>query len=115
MNRTFIEKLIELMQKNPSLQVMCKVDSDVVADDGYAWWLGKINVMCAPEIDEYSTVIENRVIFKSEDDYSDWFEKLFDVDDFKDIPDSEWEEFAKKKVDEIAKWEEAIFISVTTE
>ena len=115
MNRECLEKLVQLMQENPSLSVMCKVDSDIVADDGHAWWLGRINEKVAPEIDEYSTTIGERVIFKSDEDYNDWFESIFDVDDFKDISDDEWDEFAKKKVDEVAKWERAIFIYITTE
>lgn len=115
MNRLFVEKLIQLMQENPSLKVMCKVDSDIVADDGNAWWLGKINDKYAPEIDEYSVVIGEKVIFKSDDDYQGWFEDIYDVDDYKDIPDDEWDDFIRKKVDENAKWEKAIFISITTE
>lgn len=115
MNRIFVEELLHLMQENPSLPVMCKVDSDIVADDSYAWWLGRFNEMFKPEIDEYSAIIEDGVIFKSDNDYTDWFEKLFDVDDFQDVPDCEWEDFTKKKVDEVAKWEKAIFISVTME
>ena len=38
----------------------------------------------------------------------------FDVDDYANIPDEEWDEFAKKKVDEVAGWKKAIFISITT-
>ena len=43
MNRPYIEKLLQLMQDNPTLKVLCKADSDIVAEDGYAWWLGELN------------------------------------------------------------------------
>lgn len=115
MNRKWVEKLIKLMLENPDLPVMCKVDSDIIADDGYAWWLGAFNEKIAPEIDEYNTNHDSVLIFKSDEDYESWFEDFFDVDDYKDIPDDEWDEFVKKKVDDVAGWEKAIFISITTE
>lgn len=31
MNRPYIEKLLQLMQDNPTLKVLCKVDSGIVA------------------------------------------------------------------------------------
>lgn len=115
MNKMFVEDLIQLIRENPDMEVMCKVDSDIVADDGYAWWLGKINTRFKPEIEEFSTAFEERVIFKKDDDYTDWIEEFFDTTDFADVPDDEWDEFAKKKVDKVANWQKAIFISITVE
>ena len=115
MNREWVEKVIKLMQENPDLPVMCKVDSEIVADDGYAWWLGRLDTKHEPMIDEYSTESDEKLFLKSDEDYTEWFEHFFDYKDFEDIPDNEWDEFAKKKVDEVAGWKRAIFISVTTE
>lgn len=115
MNREWVEKLIKLMSENPGLPVMCKVDSEIVADDGYAWWLGTFSEKNDPQIDEYNTNSDNVLILKSDEDYESWFEDFFDVDDYKDVPDDEWDEFAKKKVDEVAGWKKAIFVSITTE
>ena len=70
MNKEYIEKLVQLMKENPSLDVMCMVDSDIVADDGYAWWLGRIDKKIEPKIDEYSTALDEKVIFKSDKDYT---------------------------------------------
>lgn len=114
MNKQFVEDLIQLIQENPDMEIMCKVDGDIVADDGYAWWMGKLNTNIKPEIDEYSLVIDERIIFKSDNDYTDWFEDIFDIDDYADVPDEEWDDFAKKKVDEVANWKKVIFISITT-
>ena len=113
MNREYIESLIKIMQENPTLDVLCKVDSDIVAEDGYAWWLGRINDRYKVEIDEYAQ-IEEQIIFKSDEEYTEWCEDIFDVDDFVDIPDEEWDEFCEKKVNETVNWEKAIFISITT-
>ena len=114
MNKKYVENLIKLMQENPDLEVLCKVDSDIFGEDGYyMWWLGQINDRCKIEIDEYA-IIQERVVFKSEEEWTDWFEDLFDIDDFANIPDEEWDEFCEKKINETVTWTRAIFISVTT-
>lgn len=41
-NREFTKALLQIMSDNPNLEVLCKVDSDIVAEDGYAWWLGAL-------------------------------------------------------------------------
>lgn len=119
MNREWVEKLIRLMQENPDLPIKCKVDSEIVAEDGYAWWLGQFDTKHDPEIDEYSTNTDDKLFLKSDEDYTEWFEHFFDYEDYDYgdlyyISDDEWDEFAKKKVDEVAGWKKAIFISVTT-
>lgn len=101
------------MKENPDLSVMCKVDSDIVVEDGYAWWLGELNEKSEPYIDEYSTDIGENVKFKSDEEYTEWMEDAFDIDDFADITDDEWKDFCEKKVNEIANWKKAIFISIT--
>ena len=113
MNRPYIEKLLQLMQDNPTLKVLCKVDSDIVAEDGYAWWLGELNERIEPYIDEWA-IINDIIVFKSDEEYTEWFEDLFDIDDFTDVPDSEWDEFCEHKVNEVVDWKKAIFISITT-
>lgn len=61
MNKGFICELLSLVEENPDLNIMCMVDSDIVADDGYAWWLGTINMNDSPEIKEYTTEINDKV------------------------------------------------------
>ena len=112
MNKSYMEDLIRLIQENPDMEVLCMVDSDIVADDGYSWWLGMMDEKKPPEIKEYSTNINEELTFRDDEDYEYWFECKFDVDDFPDISDSEWEDFMRNKVDEVAKWKKAIFIKV---
>lgn len=108
-NQEYIYELLTIWKTNPNLDVMCKVDSDIVAEDGYAWWLGKINTRFKVEIDEYTTNIGDNVKFKSDADYEDWYEQLgYDYDDI----DNDDEIIAI--VDKDAKWKKAIFISITT-
>lgn len=113
-NSKYLKSLIKLMDENPELPVMCKVDSDIVAEDGYAWWLGELDERHEPQIQEYSTEIEECVQFKDDEDYETWFDEIFDTDEFIDVPDDGWGDFMKKKVDEAANWEKAIFIRITT-
>ena len=113
MNRKYVEDLIKLMQKNPELEVLCKVDSDIVAEDGYLWWLGQINDRWGIDIDEYTQIGET-IVFRSEEEWTEWFEDMFDIDDYMDIPDDEWDEFCEKKINEAVTWTKAIFVSVTT-
>ena len=61
MNKGFICELLSLVEETPDLNIMCMVDSDIVADDGYAWWLGTINMNDSPEIKEYTTEINDKV------------------------------------------------------
>ena len=113
-NREYVKTLLQTMNDNPTLEVLCKVDSDIVAEDGYAWWLGTLNTGISIEIDEYSDCIGETIKFRSDEDYDVWMEEMFDIYEFEDVSDDEWEDFCKKKVDEKANWERAIFISVTT-
>ena len=110
----WVAKLTKLMCENPDLPVLCRVDSEIVADDGYAWWIGRLDERFEPEIDEYATRFRGELICKSEGDYESWFEEFFDAEDYRDIPDSDWAEFVREKVDKVAGWKRAIFISVTT-
>lgn len=116
-NQEYVKELLQVMNDNPTLKVLCKVDSNIVAEDGiYAWWLGKLNTRINIEIDEYSDCIGETIKFRSHEDYEEWMEDLFDVndDEFADVPDDEWEDFCKKEVDEVANWKKAIFVSITT-
>lgn len=113
-NREYVKTLLQVMNDNPTLDVLCKVDSDIVADDGYAWWLGALNTKIGIDIDEYSDCIGETIKFRSDDEYEEWMEDLFDIDEFADVPDDEWEDFCKKKVDEVANWKKAILVIVTT-
>lgn len=112
MNKLFVEDFVKLLRENPDVEVKCEVDSDIVADDGYAWWLGNLKTDNPPRIEEYSTDINESITYKSDDDYQDWFEHLFDVDDYLDVPDDKWDDFIKEKVDEKANWKKAIFFTI---
>lgn len=99
------------MEMNPNLEVMCEVDSDIVAEDGFAWWLGKFNTEHGIAIREFSTDIGECVVFKDDEDYDDWAEDLGIYDIY---AEDTGEDDIRKRVDEKANWKKAIFIRITT-
>ena len=111
MNKLFIEDLMNLIKDNPDIEIKCKVNENIAIDNGFSWWLGDINMDTPPKIEEYA-IIDDYVAFKSENDYTYWFDKLFNPDDYKNIPDKDWNYFIKNKVDETINWKKAIFISI---
>lgn len=114
-NKEFINELLKLMKENPTLPIKCMVDSNVVAEDGYAWWLGEVDINCKPEIREYSTEIDDVVQFKDDEEYDYWFDRLYleDKYDIENVLENEWETFFEACVNKEVKWEEAIFIKIT--
>lgn len=110
----FIQKLLELMKDNPDLPVKCMVDSDIVAEDGYAWWLGELDTNAEPKIKEYSCDIDDCVCFKDDEEYDYWFDRLCleNTYDVESVPENEWDSFVEICVNKEVKWERAIFITV---
>lgn len=58
-----IEQLIRLVKENPDLPVVPKVDSDIITDVDYSWWIGSIGEVC---VDEY-VMIEDRIFLKRDE------------------------------------------------
>lgn len=59
--------LIALKQEHPELPVITLVDSEVVAEDGYRWWLGEVTSSWI----DYYYIGEERVFLKEWDDIDD--------------------------------------------
>ena len=67
------EELFKLMQENPDLQVVPMVDSDVITQEGWAWYIGRL---ASAEIDEY-LIADGNVYTKSEDDIQEVLEAAY--------------------------------------
>lgn len=94
--------LIELIQENPELPVIPLVDSEVVAEDYYTWWLGKWG---QAEIGHYYLGKE-RVLIKEWDDDEDILNDVF----------PEWEDYSDeylRGVIQRVKWVKAIIVKIT--
>lgn len=83
------EELFKLMAENPDLPVVAMVDSEIVADDCCARWMGSWG---SSYIGEY-IVAEERLHFKEEDDWEEIEETLTDgvvtCEDFENMSDEE--------------------------
>lgn len=93
------EELLKVAKEHPGLPMISMVDSEVVADDGYSYWLGQVTNV---EVD-YINTDTDRVLIKSVDDEEDIlyaFDKCWD-----DLPEA-----AQDKILADVKWTEAIII-----
>ena len=67
------EELFKLMQENPDLPVVPMVDSDVITQEGWAWYIGRL---ASAEVDEY-LVVDEITYTKSFDDLWDVLEAVY--------------------------------------
>lgn len=108
-----LKELFELIKKRPDLPIVAMVDSEIVADDGYCYWMGSWG-SCL--IDKYIVHEDYGVIFYEEGkpDTVDIFEKYFDyvecgIDE--ELPDEEALPLMREKVDSL-DWQEVIIVYI---
>lgn len=105
-----LNKLIELMKGNPTLRVVPMVDSDIVGEDGFSWWLGSFGEC---EID-YLWTDNERVYFKSNDE-EDLVDRLLEDMDtngiLRNLSDEELLERAENTIEEL-EWEKVIAVQI---
>lgn len=96
MNKNIKKEMIELLQQNPDLPIMAKVDLEIVGDDGYAWWLGQVIGCEICEIYEGETQIHIKDIDDEEYVLTDMqgceCGCAADGRDIYDLSDEEWTE-----------------------
>lgn len=106
-----VEKLLDLIRENPDLPVIPLVDSEVVADDGYSYWLGKWGTA---EITEY--YLGRELLHLKSDDAEDVLSDMqgcrYGRDrqgrDIYDLSDEEW-----TRLYESLPWKKAIAVHIT--
>jgi len=99
------EKLFRLMRENPDLPVVPMVDSEVVADDSYSYWMGYWG---NAELSGY-ILTDDRVLFRGLSDDEEVLDALGEY--------AGWEDWPDEKVDEAVKnfpWIECIVVYITT-
>lgn len=118
MKNDFIKELFTLIEENPTLPIRCAVNGDIFSDDGYKYYLGKVNYEYKPIIREYTTdILDGNIIsFKDDDDWEYWFECLFNLDNYEYVyeyvSNDDWLKFCTNMVNRKVKWEKAIFITI---
>lgn len=97
------EKLFRLMRENPDLPVVPMVDSEVVADDSYSYWMGYWGCV---ELSGY-ILTDDRVLFRGHSDDEEVLDALDEC--------AGWEDWPDEKVDEAVKnflWIECIVVCI---
>lgn len=102
-----VKELLKLIEENPNLRIVPMVDSEIVADDGFAWWVGSWGKAQVDEI--YSS--DERLYLRSEDEDT-LVENLYDNMEVEgSLTDGEIYELAKKEVGGY-KWEKVITVKI---
>lgn len=101
------EKLFKLMQENPELPVVAMVYSEVVADDGYSYWLGSWG---NADIGEYITGDE-KLHLREDDDPEEVDNTLGDYMDTETYESIKTDEEALKAYEELP-WIKAIIVYI---
>jgi hypothetical protein len=108
-----VEQLLNLIKENPELPIVPMVDSEIVTDDGYCYWVGAWGTASIDEI----YIGREGVHIKSYDDEEDVLNDLdscqYGYDyygrDIYSLTDEEWDELYKS-----IPWKKAILVYITT-
>lgn len=101
-----LEKLIELSKENPELPIVTMVEAEIVAGDDFGYWLGSFGFCEVGEV-YYS---EERVYLDRDDWSEDYADQIYDLPEYVNMPDKEFEEMLDKKADEL--FEPAIIVYI---
>lgn len=110
-----VEKLVRLLQENPTLDVVPMVNNEVCAGDDFAYWMGSWESV---RVDEVCHIGE-RVYFRSidEDELRDSRGELIYIDEYEylgEFTDEMEKEVDKKALDYVngLNWEKVIVIMI---
>lgn len=106
----YTKELLELIRQNPDLPILPMVDSEIVAEDGYNWWLGSFG---HSSIDEYVLTEyhgEERYFRRDEQDLIEEYiaEDVIDCES-ENLSDEEIEKRAHE-IAEALPWKKAILV-----
>lgn len=102
-----IDELIKLIKENPDLRIVAMVDSEIVADDGFSWWIGSWGKAQVDEI--YS--LNERLHIRSEDEDTLIENLFYNMDVADDLTDEVVYELAKKEISGY-EWEKVITLKI---
>lgn len=106
----YTKELLQLVRENPDLPILPMVDSEIVAEDGYNWWLGSFG---HSSIDEFVCTEyhgDNRYFRKEEQDLIEEYiaEDVIDCEG-ENLSDEEIEKRAHE-IAEALPWKKAILV-----
>lgn len=104
--KEYVQELLRLIEENPDLEILPRVDSDVCNPD-YGWTLGSWG---KAEVDEY-WANDDRIYLRSRDEEEAVDDVMDDI--CTDHEEENGEELAAR-AKEIIKWKKAIFVRIDT-
>lgn len=105
LTNTHLAQLLDLMKENPHLPVVPMVQSEIVCDDSFAYWMGRWG---SARVDLY-LVTDSRILFKGDDDIYDSLLHIMDADKLDNMT---MEEMVKAYDD--LPWKKAIIVYIDT-
>ncbi|MCD8198228.1 MAG: hypothetical protein LUE24_13870 [Lachnospiraceae bacterium] len=105
----YSQELFRLIRGNPDLPIVPMVDSEIVADDGYQWWMGSWG---KAEVAKYYLGID-RVHFYEPDDWNEVDGTLYDAREMDAVVRPDMDDNTIKEAYEALPWTEAIIVYIT--
>lgn len=103
-----IQELLRLIAENPDLPIVPKVDSDIIADEGYSCWLGGWGIA---EVDRY--IVDDEKCYFELYGREELVDREWDrLAERTDLSDEQAAAEAEKAVDAL-KWIKCIAVRIT--
>ena len=115
---TNIKNLLELIKKNPGLEILPRVNTEVIGSDDHAWWLGSFGKARIDEIwndgediyirsEDEDDLIDDYI--ESRDDDKNWHNGRWVM-----LTDAEKEQIAKEEIEKNYDWKKCILVWIST-
>ena len=110
------DALKKLIAEHPDYPIIVVCDSEVVADDGYAWWYAPSLYFSLGEILDCEQDINDEKVYVDRDDFEeDLQDKLCWQDEYEPLSDEAFKKVVAEKLKEYEPyWKPVIMIRATT-
>lgn len=107
-------EFLRLVKQNPNLPIVAMVDSEIVADDGYSWWLGSFK---SASVDEYVSVeMYGDNVFYTRDQQDEieehFYNRICDEWEGEELSDEEVKQKAHEWAESLS-WKKAIIVWIS--
>ena len=101
-----LNHLMMLIKNNPDLPLYPMVDSEIVSDDSFSWWLGRWGSSSIEDVWNN----DERIYIRSEDEYQ-LIEDLWDSMESNGLDDDQLRQLAKEEVEQYP-WKTVITVKI---
>ena len=109
------DELKQMIAEHPDYPIIVTCDSEVVADDGYAWWYAPSLYFSLGEILDCEQDINDEKVYVDKDEFrEDISDKLADLDEYENLSNEEFDKVVSEKLAEYdSYWKPVIMIRAT--